>query len=100
MDRIGRERGWPPLSGRTFDAGRTRGAPTSSAARQEVAEKILFQHELFGHHRFLLQFSVGTLPHRGGHAVDRALRHKSGTFGKKRTRDGGNPLNQVGRFTE
>ena len=30
---------------------------------QEVAEKILFQHELFGHDRFLAQFSVGTLPH-------------------------------------
>jgi hypothetical protein len=24
---------------------------------------ILFQHEIFGHRRFLMQFSVGTLPH-------------------------------------
>ena len=38
-------------------------ARTSSAARSEVIEKILFQHELFGHERFLIQFSVGTLPH-------------------------------------
>ena len=30
---------------------------------EEVATKILFQHELFGHERFLIQFSVGTLPH-------------------------------------
>ena len=30
---------------------------------QEVTEKILFQHEIFGHERFLVQFSVGTLPH-------------------------------------
>ena len=30
---------------------------------EEVAEKILFQHELFGHDRFLAQISVGTLPH-------------------------------------
>ena len=30
---------------------------------QEVIEKILFQHELFGHQRFLLQISVGTMPH-------------------------------------
>ena len=29
---------------------------------QEVVEKILFQHELFGHQRFLVQLSVGTLP--------------------------------------
>ena len=28
-----------------------------------MIEKILFQHELFGHERFLIQFSVGTLPH-------------------------------------
>jgi hypothetical protein len=28
-----------------------------------VIEKLLFQHEIFRHQRFLLQFSVGTLPH-------------------------------------
>ena len=28
-----------------------------------MIEKILFQHELFGHDRFLVQFSVGSLPH-------------------------------------
>jgi hypothetical protein len=28
-----------------------------------VVEKILFQHEIFGHQRFLCQFSVGALPH-------------------------------------
>ena len=26
-------------------------------------DKILFQHEIFGHDRFLAQISVGTLPH-------------------------------------
>ncbi len=26
-------------------------------------EKIPYQHEIFGHQRFLLQLSVGTLPH-------------------------------------
>ena len=30
---------------------------------EQVAEKILFQHELFGHTRFLAQMSVGTMPH-------------------------------------
>ena len=30
---------------------------------QEVIDKILFEHELFGMTRFLIQFSVGTLPH-------------------------------------
>ena len=28
-----------------------------------MIEKILFQHSIFGHDRFLLQLSVGTLPH-------------------------------------
>ncbi|BBX65206.1 luciferase [Mycobacterium saskatchewanense] len=31
---------------------------------EQVAEKILYQHRLFGHDRTLLQLSVGTLPHR------------------------------------
>ena len=30
---------------------------------QDVVEKVLFQHEIFGHERFLAQISVGTLPH-------------------------------------
>jgi hypothetical protein len=29
----------------------------------EVAEKILFQQELFGHQRFMAQISVGTMAH-------------------------------------
>ena len=29
-----------------------------------MVEKILFQHEIFAHQRFLLQLSVGTMPHR------------------------------------
>ena len=28
-----------------------------------MIEKILFQHEIFHHDRFLVQFSVGTMPH-------------------------------------
>jgi alkanesulfonate monooxygenase SsuD/methylene tetrahydromethanopterin reductase-like flavin-dependent oxidoreductase (luciferase family) len=30
---------------------------------EQVAEKIVQQHGIFGHQRFLIQFSVGTLPH-------------------------------------
>ena len=28
-----------------------------------MIEKLLFQHEVFGHQRTLIQISVGTLPH-------------------------------------
>ena len=63
MDRIGRERGWPPMSRADFDATRTLRGANFIGSPQEVVEKILFQHEIFGHDRFLMQMSVGTLPH-------------------------------------
>jgi probable LLM family oxidoreductase len=63
MNRIGRERGWPPLTRQDFEASRTLRGANFIGSPQEVVEKILFQHELFGHDRFLLQLSVGTHPH-------------------------------------
>jgi alkanesulfonate monooxygenase SsuD/methylene tetrahydromethanopterin reductase-like flavin-dependent oxidoreductase (luciferase family) len=30
---------------------------------EEVAEQILFQHAIFRHQRFLLQISIGPMPH-------------------------------------
>jgi probable LLM family oxidoreductase len=64
MTKIGRERGWPPATRQDFDAGRTLRGALFVGSPAEVTEKILFQHELFGHDRFLLQLSVGTMPHR------------------------------------
>jgi alkanesulfonate monooxygenase SsuD/methylene tetrahydromethanopterin reductase-like flavin-dependent oxidoreductase (luciferase family) len=63
MTRIGRERGWPPMTRAQFDQLRAPRGALVVGSPQEVAEKILFQHELFGHDRFLAQMSVGTLPH-------------------------------------
>jgi probable LLM family oxidoreductase len=63
MGRLGRERGWPPPTRRQFDAEISpRGALLVGDA-QAVTEKILYEHELFGHDRFLIQLSVGTMPH-------------------------------------
>lgn len=64
MDRLGRERGWPPMSREAFEASRALRGANFIGSPQEVAEKILFQHEIFGHDRFLLQLTVGTLPHK------------------------------------
>jgi probable LLM family oxidoreductase len=64
MDRIGRERGWPPMTRAQFEASRELRGANLVGSPQQVIEKILFQHELFGHDRFLIQLSVGTLPHR------------------------------------
>jgi probable LLM family oxidoreductase len=63
MTRIGRERGWPPLTRSRFDAERGPRGSSFVGSAQEVIDKILHEHELFGHQRFLMQMSVGTLPH-------------------------------------
>src|SRR4051812_23350316 len=63
MTRIGRERGWPPMTRPQFDALRGPRGALMVGSPTEVVEKILFQHELFGHDRFLGQISMGTLPH-------------------------------------
>jgi probable LLM family oxidoreductase len=63
MNRLGRERGWAPMTRQQFEAQRSPRGALLIGSPQEVIDKILFEHELFGHQRFLLQFSVGTLPH-------------------------------------
>lgn len=71
MSRIGRERGWPPTSRDQFDAGRTLRGANFVGSPEAVVDKILFQHEIFRHDRFLVQFSVGALPHRDlMHAIE------------------------------
>jgi probable LLM family oxidoreductase len=63
MNRIGRERGWPPMSRAQFDAGCGPDGHLLVGTPEQVAEKILAHHELFGHDRFLGHISVGILPH-------------------------------------
>jgi probable LLM family oxidoreductase len=63
MTRIGRERGWTPMTRPQFDALRSPRGALMVGSPEEVVEKILFQHEIFGHQRFLAQMSVGHLPH-------------------------------------
>jgi probable LLM family oxidoreductase len=63
MNRVGRERGWPPMTRADYDGAATLRGANFVGSPQQVVEKILFQHEIFGHDRCLLQFSVGTMPH-------------------------------------
>ena len=63
MNRIGRERGWPPMSRTHFDAGCAPEGHLLVGTPEQVAEKILAHHELFDHDRFLGHISVGVLPH-------------------------------------
>jgi alkanesulfonate monooxygenase SsuD/methylene tetrahydromethanopterin reductase-like flavin-dependent oxidoreductase (luciferase family) len=63
MTHIGRERGWPPTTRAQFDAGLHLRAHLAVGSPEQVIEKILFQHEALGHQRYLMQMSVGTMPH-------------------------------------
>jgi len=60
---LGRERGWGPFTREQYDlACAPRGAHFIGDA-DAVTDKILFQHAIFKHQRFLLYVSTGSMPH-------------------------------------
>ncbi|CAM5548397.1 putative LLM family oxidoreductase [Aquamicrobium terrae] len=63
MNRIGRERGWGPTSRAHFDQARGPQGALFVGNPEQVAEKIVAQHRLFGNDRFLLQMAIGIVPH-------------------------------------
>ena len=58
MSRIGRERGWPPLSRAQFDQGRGPRGHLMVGTPDEAIAKILAQHEALGHQRYLIKRSA------------------------------------------
>jgi probable LLM family oxidoreductase len=71
MNRIGRERGWSSMTRAQFDALCGPRGALLVGSPAEVVEKILFEHEIFGHQRFLAQISVGAMPHdKVMHAIE------------------------------
>jgi probable LLM family oxidoreductase len=64
MGRIGRERGWPPPTAAQFERERAPAGALLVGDPQEVTDKILAGYEHFRNDRFLLQLSVGHMPHR------------------------------------
>ena len=63
MNRIGRERGWSAMTREQFEAGCSPRGALLVGDPEQVAEKILFEHELFGNERFMAQISVGATEH-------------------------------------
>jgi probable LLM family oxidoreductase len=63
MNTIGLERGWSPMVRPQFDALRSPRGALLVGSPETVAKKIIAQHEIFGHDRFLAQMSVGPIPH-------------------------------------
>jgi probable LLM family oxidoreductase len=63
MNRIGRERGWPPQGRPHFEAAT---GPTGNLIvgdPEHVAARIVELHKIFGNQRILIQMAIGTVPH-------------------------------------
>jgi len=63
MSRIGKERGWQPMSRDQFEAMRSPMGSLMVGSPAQVAEKMIYEYELFGYTRFLPQSSLGTIGH-------------------------------------
>lgn len=70
MNRIGRERGWAPAGRLQMEASAELHGADFVGTPDQIIEKVLFQHSIFGHQRLMLQLGVGTVPHA---AVLRAI---------------------------
>jgi probable LLM family oxidoreductase len=64
MNRIGRERGWPPSGRAEYEALRSPRGALAVGSPEQVAEKILYEHELFGNERYVGQMSLGAVRHQ------------------------------------
>ena len=64
MNRVGKERGFPPTSRLEFDRKILPGGPYVVGSPGEVTERILELHQALGHQRSLFQLAVGNVSHR------------------------------------
>lgn len=63
MNRIGRERGWPPAGREQYELLTAPDGAVAVGSPEQVAEKILMEHELFANQRYVGQISVGAVAH-------------------------------------
>lgn len=63
MTKIGKERGWGPTNREQYEWLRMPKGCLLVGSPQQVIDKLLYQYELFGNNRFLMQMCVGVLPH-------------------------------------
>ena len=83
MNRIGRERGWPPSGRPEYDALRSPRGALAVGSPEQVAEKILFEHELFANRSLRRADERRRRRAQGRDAVDRAVRDR-GRAGRAR----------------
>ena len=63
MSRIGRERGWGPMSRGAYEQMRGPGGSLFVGSANTVLQKLTYMTELFGQTRFLAHMPVGPMPH-------------------------------------
>jgi len=64
MNRIGRERGWPPMSRAQFDYLCGPEGPLLVGSVADIIAKLLYQKQLFNNTRFLAQLVIEGIPHQ------------------------------------
>ena len=64
MNKIGRERGWPPTTRQQLEQQRFLHGSDFVGTPDEIVEKILFQHEIFNHQRFLMYMGNSAIEHK------------------------------------
>jgi probable LLM family oxidoreductase len=64
MNRIGRERGWPPSGRAQFDAACGSNGHLLIGDWQRVADRIIELHRVFRNDRILIQMAIGAMPHK------------------------------------
>ncbi|MCL1924137.1 MAG: LLM class flavin-dependent oxidoreductase, partial [Defluviitaleaceae bacterium] len=63
MNRIGRERGWPPYTRHSFEEAKKLEGALYVGNAEYVAEKIIMLNKNVGINRFFLHLPLGTMPH-------------------------------------
>jgi probable LLM family oxidoreductase len=71
MNRIGRERGWPPSGRAEYETLKSPRGPLALGSPEQVAEKIVAVHDLFQPERYHAHMSIGAVSHRDVmHAIE------------------------------
>ena len=63
MTQIGRERGWGPQTREHFEQAAGPNGNLVIGSPEDVAEKIVGLHKVFGNSRILIQMAIGSMPH-------------------------------------
>lgn len=63
MDRVGKSRGWQPMSREQFEFMRSDQGSLMVGSVEKVVDKLVYEYQLFGFTRFFAQASLGFVPH-------------------------------------